>query len=334
MRWTPFLLALLAACGDGPRRASSGSGDPVDPAAVTVNQPGSGGPLALKSVVYWAYQIQDHYLNPQPLADSHYDLLIIDQARSINDLTGYNDALLVSKLQSSSNHVGGKKLVLCYVDIGQAENFRWYWQQGWKVGDPTWIAGKDPDGWAGDFVVKFWAPEWKAILKSYLDRIIADGYDGIYMDWLEAFEFGAVAKAAAAEGKNGRAEMAALVKELAAYARAKKPGFLFVGQNGAVLADEPDYLSTVDGQAQEDTWFSGGATGAGGDIATKPADTQDLIKALNVFKKAGIPVFTCDYAFKADHVSACYTNAATLGFVGYVTGVQLDRLTSTPPPGY
>ena len=60
------------------------------------------------------------------------------------------------------------------------------------------IAGKDPDGWAGDFVVKFWAPEWKAILTAYLDRILADGYDGIYMDWLEAFEFGAVAKAAEA----------------------------------------------------------------------------------------------------------------------------------------
>lgn len=327
-------MALLAGCGDRPGPAPSGGGDAVDPATVTVNTPGSGGPLALKSVAYWAYQIQNHYVDPQPIADSHYDLLVIDQARSINDLTTYNDALLVSKFQASANHVGGNKIVLCYIDIGQAENYRWYWQQGWKVGNPAWIAGKDPDGWNGSFVVKFWDPEWKAILTTYLDRIVADGYDGIYMDWLEAFEFGAVVKAAANEGKNARAEMAKLVKELAAYARAKKPGFLMVGQNGAILADEPDYLSTVDGQAQEDTWFAGGAQGAQGDIATDPADTQERIQALNKFKTAGKPVFTCDYALKAANVAGCYANAPALGFVPYVTGVQLDRLTSTPPPGY
>lgn len=306
----------------------------MDPATVTVTNPGTGGPLPLKSVAYWAYQIQNHEVAPQPLADSHYDLLVIDQVRSILDQDGYNDALLVSKLQSSANHVGGNKIVLCYIDIGQAENFRWYWQQGWKVGAPAWIAGKDPDGWSGDFVVKFWAPEWKAILTAYLDRILADGYDGIYMDWLGAFEFGPVVNAAAAEGKNARAEMAALVKELGAYARAKKPGFLLVGQNAAELADEPDYLSTIDGQAQEDTWFRGGSHGAQGDIAIDPADTQARIQALNVFKAAGIPAFTCDYALQSDHVSACYTQAASLGFVPYVTGVQLDRLSSTPPPGY
>lgn len=334
MRWSFLLIVAVAGCGDRPGPAPSGGGEAVDPATVTVNQPGTGGPLALKSVAYWAYQIQDHYLNPQPLADSHYDLLVIDQARSIVDLTGYDDALLVSKLKSSRNHVGGNKIVLCYIDIGQAENFRWYWQPGWKVGNPAWIAGKDPDGWAGDFVVKFWDPEWKAILKAYLDRIIADGYDGIYMDWLGAFEFDPVVKAAAAEGKNARAEMAALVKELGAHARATKAEFLLVGQNAAELAAEPDYLSSIDGQAQEDTWFMGGSHGAQGDIAQKPADTQEIIQSLNVFKSAGKPVFTVDYAFKPDHVSACYTQAAALGFVGYVTGVQLERLTSTPPPGY
>jgi len=334
MHRTLLLTALLVGCGDRPGPAPSGGGDAVDPGTVTVTTPGSGGPLALKSVSYWAYVIQDHYRNPQPLADSHYDLLVIDQTRSINDLTDYNDALLVSKLQSSANHVGGNKIVLCYIDIGQAENFRWYWQQGWKVGNPAWIAGKDPDGWAGDFVVKFWAPEWKAILKTYLDRIIADGYDGIYMDWLGAFEFGAVVKAATKEGKNARAEMAALVKELGAYARARKPGFLLVGQNALDLVAEPDYLSTIDGQAQEHPWFMGGPHSAPGDVATDPADTQEWIQALNAFKKAGKPVFTCDYAFKAANVATSYANASALGFIEYVTGVELDRLTSTPPPGY
>jgi cysteinyl-tRNA synthetase len=169
---------------------------------------------------------------------------------------------------------------------------------------------------------------------AYLDRIIADGYDGIYMDWLEAYAFGPVAAAATLEGKDARKEMASLVKAIGAYARALKPGFLLVGQNATALSVESDYLLSIDAQAQEHPWFMGDPNGAAGDITIAPVDTQGVIQELNVFKAVGKPVFTCDYAFVPAHVSACYAQASALGFIEYVTDVQLDRLTSTPPPGY
>ena len=47
------------------------------------------------------------------------------------------------------------KMAIAYIDIGQAENYRSYWQSDWRVGKPDWIAGGDPDGWAGNFLAPF-----------------------------------------------------------------------------------------------------------------------------------------------------------------------------------
>jgi cysteinyl-tRNA synthetase len=288
----------------------------------------------LNQVKFWAYQIQNHYLNPQAIADSHYDLVVIDQARSVSDMTDYDDAALVATLQASANHLGGNKLVLAYIDVGQAEDYRWYWQSGWGIGNPSFVAGADPDGWAGNYPVVFWDPAWKAIVFEYLDRIIADGFDGIYMDWLEAYEYQAVIDAAAAQGKNAELEMVQFVSEISQHAKSQKPGFLIVGQNASPLGAHAAYLAAIDGQAQEDLWFGGDPNGAPGDYPQDPSYTQELQSNLAVFLAAGKPVFSCNYATAPANVSFCYAESATLGYVEYVTTVELDQLTSTPPPGY
>lgn len=335
-----MICLLLLGCGGGGGggdEGDDGGPEPVDPADVAVTNPASGPSLPLGQVKYWAYQIQNHYANPQALADSHYDLLVVDQARSISDLQDYDDAALVAKLQSSSNHLGGKKLVICYIDIGEAEDYRWYWQSGWGVGNPAWITGADPDGWTGNYPVKFWDPQWKAIVLSYVDRILADGYDGIYMDWLEAYDFEPVIAAGQAEGKDPATEMAKFVREISEYAKAKKPGFLVIGQNGTPLGAHADYLNAIDAQAQEHVWFYGETGGAPGDLATPATgdwSTAGYLDRLAVFQNAGKPIFTCDYATQGANVQTCYSEAAQRGFVEYVTTVELDVLTTTPPPGY
>lgn len=68
--------------------------------------------------------------------------------------------------------------------------------------------------------------------------------------------------------------------------------------------------------------------------ATGPWSTQDYQQKLAVFLAAGKPVFTVDYATIPANVSKCYTEAAALGYVEYVSTVELNALTSTPPPGY
>lgn len=332
-----FMCLAMAGCLGG-----GGGGDDeededvvaVDPSTITVTTVGVGGPLPLSQVLYWSYVIQDHFANPQALVDSHYDLMVIDQARSMSDYADYNDALLVQRLKESANHVGGNKVALCYVNIGEAEDYRWYWQEGWGIGQPSFILGADPDGWEGNYPVKYWDSSWKQILYAYLNRIIDDGYDGVYLDWLLGYELAMVQSAAAVEGRDAVMEMVQLVKDLADYARSLRTGFLIVAQNGAALGSYADYLAAIDAQAQEDVWFSGGADGVPGDIPRDPTETEMVLNQLAVIRAQRKPIFTVDYATIPANVATAYTQAGLQEFIEYVTTVELDVLTATPPPGY
>jgi len=317
VRTTLLLASLLTGCG-GNRGESTGLGPP----------------LTLSQVRFWAYQIQKQRENPKALADSRYDLLVIDQVRSISDSQTYDDRGLVSRLKASANHEDGRKWVLAYIDVGEAEDYRWYWIPGWKVGNPPFIVSTDPDGWTGNYPVAFWDPAWKTIVFQYLDRILEDGFDGIYLDWLEGYIHQPVVETAAAHGKNAEIEMVAFVKEISLYVKSKQPGFLVIGQNAAELGAHADYLSAVDAQAQEHVWFRGQTGGAPGDLAMNADDTKDYERSLEVFLRAGKPVLTVDYATKPENVKDAYDKAKEKGYVEYVTTVELDRLTATPPPGY
>ncbi len=302
--------------------------------------------ISLGSVRFWAYQIQNQHENNnvQKLIDSHYDMLVIDDTRSLSDQTTYDMASTVARLKSSQNSRGeNRKIVIAYIDIGEAEEHRWYWQPDWAVGNPAWIAANDPDNWAGNYPVTFWHPEWKQIIygnqNAYLDKIITDGFDGVYLDWVEAFSFEVVENAASSVGKNSRDEMIDFVGEIASYARSKKPGFIVIAQNAVELGTSSEYLSIIDAVAQEQVWFDGSAdpNEAQGDIPMPENgdfSSQYYIGYLAYFKEAGKPIFTVDYAQQPANVEKAYQWAKDNGFIEYVALRQLDRLTETPPPAY
>lgn len=298
----------------------------------------SGNPLT--SVRSFAYLIQDQEIrgNIAKLARSHYDLLLIDQTRSLKGEGRYDSARDVRRLKESSNSSGGKKLVVSYVDVGEAESYRWYWKTGWKVGRPEWIVAKDPDGWDENYPVKFWRPGWKDIMKTNIDRIIADGYDGVYLDWLEVYSFGPVARAAKREGLNPRIELTNFVRELKAHAEAKKPGFILIAQNGSELGRYPEYVELFDAVSQEAIFYDGGGdpdTGEKpGDVKVDPGLSQWYLANLRKWQKLGKPVFDVEYAQTRARVRRAYALGRLHKFKTYVTLRPLDRLTSTPPPGY
>lgn len=78
------------------------------------------------------------------------------------------------------------------MSIGEAENYRYYWQKAWKLHRPKWLDRVNPD-WAGNYKVRYWNPEWQKIIcgdgDSYLNRILAAGFDGVYLDIIDAFEY-------------------------------------------------------------------------------------------------------------------------------------------------
>jgi cysteinyl-tRNA synthetase len=115
-----------------------------------------------------------------------YDLLIMDYF--FNDEVFTSDE--VEQLHQKSN--GGRRLLISYMSIGEAEDYRYYWQAEWSSNPPSWLAGVNPD-WPGNFKVKYWEPEWQQIIfgnnDSYLKKIIDSGFDGVYLDIIDAFEY-------------------------------------------------------------------------------------------------------------------------------------------------
>ena len=123
----------------------------------------------------------------EAVAATNYDVVIMDLF--FNDGTAFT-AADVARLRQKAN--GGKRLVICYMSIGEAEDYRYYWQSSWKRHSPVWLAEENPS-WPGNYKVRYWCSEWQDIIcgagDSYLNRILAAGFDGVYLDIIDAFEY-------------------------------------------------------------------------------------------------------------------------------------------------
>ncbi len=191
----------------------------------------------------------------------------------------------------------------------------------------------------------WWDPRWYDIIiegeKSLLKQAIADGYDGIYMDWVEVYDDPDVVAVAAAQGIDPARAMVDFISRLRTVARTLDPDFLVVAQNAPFLIDEDSrYTSVIDGVAFEDTWFGGTGDAQwgdpqGGDIPNEDTEEYGTVGRIKQYKKylaKGIPVFTCDYCRNRDHAADVYEKARAHGFVPLVTQVALSEMTTTPPP--
>jgi len=264
---------------------------------------------SLSHVRTWAIQLHGAV---DPLAARRYDMLVLDP---------------------SERPVAGRPC-LAYVNVGEAEEYRPYWKTFWRAPDsgpgvPDYMLAKDPEGWEGNFVVAYWDPRWQALLwggpGAAVDDALAAGFDGIFLDWVLAYDDAAVA--AAAKGVDPERAMARLVTDLAAYARRKRPGAYVVLNNGAMLAARvPEVARTIDGVVQEGLWFDGRAEAgwedaAAGDIPQAPSPVlREALKSLRC------PVFTLDYAGREEHARSARAASEAQGFVPFVSRTPLDRL--------
>lgn len=129
------------------------------------------------------YRSKDIYLSS--IANTNYDLVIMDAYYAGEFLTADD----LERIHYKAN--GGKRIVIAYMSVGQAEPYRHYWQQEWEQKQPEWLSGYN-EVWS-NYHVKYWRPEWKAILmgsrESYLDNIISAGFDGAFLDVVDAYQF-------------------------------------------------------------------------------------------------------------------------------------------------
>ena len=125
----------------------------------------------------------------EALAKTNHDLLIIDAFFWGSPLTPAEVEGLKRKRS------GEKRLVMAYMSIGEAEDYRYYWKENWKKEPPVFLH-QENIRWRGNYKVKYWMKEWQYIIygnpepggfnSSYLGRIMHAGFDGVYLDILDA----------------------------------------------------------------------------------------------------------------------------------------------------
>lgn len=133
---------------------------------------------------------KDYFVNEtnflSSIGQTNYDLLIIDAFLDQNLILTSSQ---VAALKRKRN--GSKRLVIAYMSIGEAEIYRYYWRHEWLSKPPVWLKGENPD-WPGNYLVEYWHPEWQSIIcgndQSYLRKILDSGFDGIYLDIVDAYE--------------------------------------------------------------------------------------------------------------------------------------------------
>ena len=130
------------------------------------------------------FETKQDFINA--VSATNYDVIIMDL---FHNETAF-DSTEIEQLKTKFN--GGKRFVICYMSIGEAEDYRYYWQTSWGSNKPDWLEPENPE-WEGNYKVRYWDSEWQDIIfgndDSYLKKILDAGFNGTYLDIIDGFEY-------------------------------------------------------------------------------------------------------------------------------------------------
>ena len=271
-------------------------------------------PPAWLNVKTWVYQLCNYKDNKlDQLCAAHYDLAVIDLTRDGCD--NYFTKSEIAKLKSSG------KIVLAYFEIGAIEEYRPEWKNV-----PDDLKAGAVDGWPKEQYVKFWDERWWPIVKGRIDQALKAGFNGAYLDMITTY--GEIKSKVPMEER--ACKMVSLIARISNYAKNINPDFKIVAQNAPELytwslwqpKKNKEYIKAIDGLALESVFY----------IAhDKPADKkwcQENRKNALKIKKAGKLLLGVDYAKNEKTIKDSYKKQRQVGFVPYVTTVELNHIAS------
>ncbi|MEZ5816705.1 MAG: endo alpha-1,4 polygalactosaminidase [Hyphomicrobiaceae bacterium] len=287
------------------------------------------GPLA--TVTRWGYQLQ--HPDVRRIAAGPHDLVVVDASRDGSD-DGFFTHAEIARMQARAD--GRRRIVLAYLSIGEAETYRGYWRWywggkwytrwlGWLLA-PAWLGAENPE-WPGNFAVRYWLPGWQQLLLGqggYLERILAAGFDGVYLDKIDSS-----LESIAERHPGARDDMRLLVRRIAEYGRARRAGFIVVPQNGEELLTDDAYANLIDGIGKEDLLY--------GEFAEKRANPPDVIaRRVGLLKHAtglGKTVLAVEYLDDASRIAEARQRLESMGFVPNFADRALATLRYGDLPG-
>jgi len=281
---------------------------------------------SLMNMKTWAYQLQG--INISTIAaDTSFELIIIDYSVDGTDAGKFTPAE-IAQVKSS-----GKK-VISYLSIGEAEDYRYYWQSSWITSPPSWLGPENPD-WAGNYKVKFWDPAWQNIIFSYTDSIINQGFDGIYLDIVDAYYYWMVENP---QQPYADTLMMQFVKNLRDHVNAEtgNSNFIIIPQNAEDIINSTNvsaskktaYFNAVNAVGVEDVFCFGNIDE---DNPFNPDSYR--LSQLQEWLANNKKVFSIEYLTQVPLINQYVTAAHADNFVPYVCMRALDQLCPGIPAG-
>ncbi len=269
----------------------------------------------LEAIGSYTIQLQNVGRDIDRLAASDHDLLIVEPSRTEDGTRRDLSAAEVARLKQKPD--GSRRIVLAYMSVGEAEEYRDYWQDSWSTAPPAWLIGENCR-WRGNHFVRYWDAGWQRILVSgagaVLSHILASGFDGVSLDRVDVFEeLGSL-------NANARSDMISLVGVIAAKARASNPNFIVVAHNAESLIDDAPFRRVIDGVLKEDLLY--GATGTG---MRNPAAAIDWSNnRLAMLAEEGKPVLVAEYITDSDRADDTELELLARSFLPGIFPRELD----------
>jgi cysteinyl-tRNA synthetase len=266
----------------------------------------------------WAYQLQR--IDPDVIARSSSDVIIIDYSKDGTGRGAFKPQVVADMKRKQD---GTRRLLLAYLSIGEAESYRFYWRSTWQKNPPNWLGRENPN-WPGNYNVRFWEKDWQdhifAPPDSYLDKIIAAGFDGVYLDRVDAFQFWGD------HHPQAMVDMVEFVESISAYAKLRNNRFVVVAQNGEELLEFPRFRRAIDAMAKEDLFF--GIRGDG--VANTHEQVSSSLRFLQLAQRDNRPVLVVEYLSDELTRQAAERQFETYGLIGTFAPRHLDRLVDGP----
>ena len=282
---------------------------------------------SFEGVRTWGYQLQK--VNMKEVAASAFDLMVIDYSKDGSDEQAFTPGD-IARMKIKPD--GSRRHVLAYMSIGEAESYRYYWDPAWSTQKPSWLLDENPD-WKENFSVCYWDSGWQGQFcgkpTAYLDRIMAAGFDGVYLDKCDVFEdLQARNKKVAQSRSDLEGDMVNFISRLSQYAKARKPTFTILMQNAEVLLEHEHLREAIDGVAKEALLF-----GLSGPEKPNPKDEITFAsRALSLAQSAGRTVFVVEYLSDADKIRSATQTLDGFGFISTVSPKtrKLNHLNNDP----
>jgi cysteinyl-tRNA synthetase len=318
----------------------------------------SDGAVAFES---WSYRLQGaggKALDVEDIATLDARLVVTDYSRDGSGEGAFTPAE-VAAMQGAGPD---RKIVLAYISIGESEDFRAYWNEDWtkggsadgalRPGAPDWLGPLNPE-WPDSRKVRYWDEDWKAVAVDWIETIAGQGFDGAYLDIVDAYYFWAhevrdkdLKPGDPESGSEAAARMIDFIVELSAAARAINPDFVLVQQNAPFLLNDlvhdtggkpkPDDArvaalhAAIAGIAIEDLYLRGGKDE---DNRFRP-DKATIAEVIEAYAGQGEFVLSVDYVQKPGLIEKYLANAEDDGFLPYAAPYrELDRVATTGTGG-